>query len=384
MYLRVSILSECISEYLSSLDVSQSIYPLWMYLRVPILSVYISEYLSSLRISQSTYPLWVYLRSMIKIPFDVFLTPLPQALNGGAQSQEQCDDQITSCLKTFSTVEDSGSDENICRAYETFASCVTGITDCGLSQQRMDMILEESASGISSYCGGTASETYTGTATGTGAGSETQGGSRTGLAMVVLFSKHECYQVPSECSSSITVTSDCSAVRASGQCIFNECPKIRGTGDDKRAADLLVQSAKESFGCNFKASEFLGNGGFGVLRRPVWESLGFLLTAALLTKFLLPMTPNTGCPYLRLSSEIVQPRMIDDQPNQTLLLCGFCCSRSGCGKMSSSATAGQRTVSGIKPGDITRDRQQTTDSRQQTSPARGAAGQTKFTFLILL
>ena len=60
--LRVSFFSGCISEYLSSLSVSQSTYPLWMYLRVSILSGCISEYLSSLCISQSTYPLCVYLR----------------------------------------------------------------------------------------------------------------------------------------------------------------------------------------------------------------------------------------------------------------------------------------------------------------------------------
>ncbi|GFS00930.1 hypothetical protein ElyMa_002826300, partial [Elysia marginata] len=106
-------------------------------------------------------------------------------------------------------------------------------------------------------------------------------------AVVLIFSAHGCITVPSTCSGNIGVSGQpsCSEVKTSGQCMFDKCPAIQGTEDEKKAADILVQSAKDDFGCDLNSNELTGNGSFGVLQRPIWESLAVLLTAALLRKF---------------------------------------------------------------------------------------------------
>ncbi|GFS09546.1 hypothetical protein ElyMa_001301200 [Elysia marginata] len=82
-----------------------------------------------------------------------------------------------------------------------------------------------------------------------------------------LLDSHGCQDSFTLCSArfGIDITPSCEEVRESGACIFGTCPALQGTGDDVKAAEILIDYANQFFGCNFTLST-LNSGGDGVLQ----------------------------------------------------------------------------------------------------------------------
>ncbi|GFR76221.1 hypothetical protein ElyMa_005795600 [Elysia marginata] len=76
----------------------------------------------------------------------------------------------------------------------------------------------------------------------------------------------------------------CSKVIDAAKCSFSSCTSMKGTQEEKAAANLFVTIAKARYNCDITTDQFLGNGGMGVLQRPVWHHLVLLMVAALVKK----------------------------------------------------------------------------------------------------
>ncbi|RUS69251.1 hypothetical protein EGW08_022984 [Elysia chlorotica] len=220
---------------------------------------------------------------------------------------ESCTTGMQACTESLkSTISDGSIAKEPCKTMQTYVNCIFSL-DCPIEESQKQEIVDKSIGQLNDQgfnCdikyAGSGSSAGAETEYGSGPKTEPEGGAKvdegigtfTGPAgdfvmlmqVQALFVKHGCDKTFENCASEVKGSENeqmpsCSDIKKSGQCMFKECSDIKGSGDDTEVAKLLAKFASQSSKCEITAEDLIGSGALGVLQRPVWSSVLFVLVA---------------------------------------------------------------------------------------------------------